>query len=173
MELTGKKLEEILKAELVGKEVGYSNYTFYYTVNRVVQAVAKEIERDPASFGVKDYRYISKNTVGITYMGSTIGEASFKKQKGKYKYGGYEWTFKDIQVLLYNESGYYYTGLTFDEMLTKVYQDNQKAQDKEAQKLEQAKRIFQKIKEELGTTSNYEVKNFIEYMNSKRYSLYE
>ena len=173
MELTGKKLEEILKAELVGKDVGYSNYTFYYAVNRVIQAVAKDIERDPASFGVKDYRH-NQSTVGITYMGSTIGEASFKKQKGKYKYGGYEWTFKDIQVLLYNESGYSsYNGLTFDEMLTKVYQDKQKAQDKEAQKLEQAKRIFQKIKEELGTDSNYEVKNFIEYMNSKRYSLYE
>ena len=40
-------------------------------------------------------------------------------------------------------------------------------------KLEQAKQIFQKIKTELGTTSDYETIEFIKYMNENKYSLYE
>lgn len=175
MEITGKKLEEILKADLVGKDVGYSNYNFGHTVLEVVMYSAKEVQRAPDSFSIKYYSH-SPNTVGITYMNTTIGEVSFKKQKGtkygKSRYGSYDWTFKDIQVILYNESDYSsYAGLTFDEMLTKVYQDNQTAEQKAKAKLEQAKQIFQMIKEELGAKDDYEVTSFIEYMNKNRYSL--
>ena len=44
---------------------------------------------------------------------------------------------------------------------------------REEMELEQAKQIFQKIKTELGTTSDYEVIEFIKYMNENKYSLYE
>ena len=44
---------------------------------------------------------------------------------------------------------------------------------REEAKLEQAKQIFQKIKAELGNVSDYDVVNYIKYMNDNRYSLYK
>ena len=58
-------------------------------------------------------------------------------------------------------------------MLDKIDESLLAKKSKEALKLEQAKQIFQKIKTELGTTSDYETIEFIKYMNDHKYSLYK
>lgn len=171
MELNRQKLEEVLNTELVGKDVGYSHYTFTSVLLKVLRILAKD-----AGLSENDFNYKTQgtNSVYLTYKGVSFGDATFQKQKGKYKYGGYEWTFKKVFVNLWNEDGYSnWKGLTFLEMINKIDEELDIKKNKEQAKLEQAKQIFQKIKAELGTTDNYEVKNFIEYMNKNRYSLYE
>ena len=73
-----------------------------------------------------------------------------------------------------NEDGYSsYNGLTFQEMLDRIDAELLAKKSRAELKLEQAKQIFQKIKTELGTTSDYETIEFIKYMNENKYSLYE
>ena len=64
-------------------------------------------------------------------------------------------------------------GLTFQEMLNRIDEELLEKKSKAKVKLEQAKQIFQKIKAELGTTSDYEAIEFIKYMNENKYSLYK
>lgn len=171
MELTGKKLEEVLNTELVGKDVGYSHWNFTGALLKVLRILAKEAGLNENDFS---YKTQGTNSVYLTYKNISFGDAAFQKQKGKYKYGSYEWTFKKVFVNLWNEGGYSnWKGLTFLEMINKIDEELDIKKNKEQAKLEQAKQIFQKIKAELGATENYEVKNFIEYMNKNRYSLYE
>ena len=171
MELTGKKLEEVLNAELVGKDVGYSHCKFTSALLGVIRIFAKKAGLDENSFSCKDQ---GTSSVYLTYRGVVFGDASFKKQKGKYCHGGYEWTFKKIFVNLANEDGYSsHNGLTFQEMLDKINEELSAKKSREEAKLEQAKQIFQKIKSELGNVSDYDVVNYIKYMNDNRYSLYK
>lgn len=171
MELTGKKLEEILNTELVGKDVGYSHWKFTNALLRVIRIFAKNAGLDENAFSYKDQ---GPSSTYLTYRGVIFGDASFQKQKGKYCHGGYEWTFKKIFVNLVNEDGYSsYEGLTFQEMLDRIDEELLVKKSREEAKLEQAKQIFQKIKTELGNVSDYEVVNYIKYMNDHRYSLYE
>ena len=176
MELIGKKLEEILNTELVGKDVGYSYWNFTNTVLKIIRILAKEAGLDENAFSSTVH---GTQSAHLTYRGMIFGDASFQKQKGKYcrgKYcrGGYEWTFKKIFVNLLNEDGYSsYDGLTFQEMLDRIDAELLAKKSRAELKLEQAKQIFQKIKTELGTTSDYDVVEFIKYMNENKYSLYE
>ena len=171
MELTGRKLEEILNTELVGKDVGYSHWKFTNALLRVIRIFAKNAGLDEIAFNYKDQ---GPNSAYLIYRGVTFGDVSFKKQKGKYCHGGYEWTFKKIFVNLVNEDGYSsYNGLTFQEMLDRIDEELSAKKSREEAKLEQAKQIFQKIKTELGNVSDYDVVNYIKYMNDNRYSLYE
>lgn len=171
MELTGKKLEEILNTELVGKDIGYSHWKFTNALLRVIRIFAKNAGLDENVFSYKDQ---GPSSTYLTYRGVVFGDVSFQKQKGKYCHGGYEWTFKKIFVNLVNEDGYSsYEGLTFQEMLDRIDEELLAKKSREEAKLEQAKQIFQKIKSELGNVSDYEVVNYIKYMNDHRYSLYE
>lgn len=171
MELTGRKLEEILNTELVGKDVGYSHWKFTNALLSVIRIFAKKAGLDENAFSYKDQ---GPSSTYLTYRGVVFGDASFQKQKGKYCHGGYEWTFKKIFVNLVNEDGYSsYNGLTFQEMLNKIDEELLAKKSREEAKLEQAKQIFQKIKTELGNVSDYEVVNYIKYMNDNRYSLYK
>lgn len=171
MELTGKKLEEILNTELVGKDVGYSHWKFTSALLNVIRIFAKKAGLDENAFSYKDQ---SPSSTYLTYRGVIFGDASFQKQKGKYCHGGYEWTFKKVFVNLVNEDGCSsYNGLTFQEMLTRIDEELSAKKSREEAKLEQAKQIFQKIKTELGNVSDYEVVNYIKYMNDNRYSLYD
>ncbi len=169
MELNGKTLEEVLNTELVGKDVGYSHWNFTGALIKVLRILAKEAGLNEDVFS---YKTQSNNSVYLTYRGVSFGDATFQKQKGKYKYGSYEWTFKKVFVNLWNEDGYSsYKGLTFQEMLNKINEELDAKKTREQAKLEQAKKVFQKIKEEIGAKDDYEVTNFIEYMNKNRYSL--
>ena len=171
MELTGKKLEEVLNTELVGKDVGYSHWKFTNALLSVIRIFAKKAGLDENAFSYKDN---GPSSTCLTYRGVVFGDASFQKQRGKYCYGGYEWTFKKIFVNLVNEDGYSsYNGLTFQEMLDRIDEELSAKKSREEAKLEQAKQIFQKIKAELGNVSDYEVVNYIKYMNDNRYSLYK
>ena len=171
MELTGKKLEEILNTELVGKDVGYSHWKFTNALLSVIRIFAKKAGLDENAFNYKDQ---GPSSTYLTYRGVVFGDASFQKQKGKYCHGGYEWTFKKIFVNLINEDGCSsYNGLTFQEMLDRIDEELSAKKSREEAKLEQAKQIFQKIKSELGNVSDYDVVNYIKYMNDNRYSLYK
>ena len=171
MELTGKKLEEILNTELVGRDVGYSSWNFTNTVLKIIRILAKEAGLDENVFSYKEQ---GPSSTYLTYRGVIFGDASFQKQKGKYCCGGYEWTFKKIFVNFLNEDGYSgYNGLTFQEMLDRIDAEILAKKSRAELKLEQAKQIFQKIKTELGTTSDYETIEFIKYMNENKYSLYK
>ena len=171
MELTGKKLEEILNTELVGKDVGYSYWNFTNTLLKIIRILVKEAGLDENAFSYKEQ---GPSSAYLTYRGVVFGDASFKKQKGKYCHGGYEWTFKKVFVNLANEDGYSsYNGLTFQEMLDRIDEELSAKKSREEAKLEQAKQIFQKIKAELGNVSDYDVVNYIKYMNDNTYSLYK
>ena len=171
MELTGKKLEEILNAELVGKDVGYSHWNFTNTLLKIIRILVKEAGLDESAFSYKDQ---GPSSTYLTYRGVVFGDASFQKQRGKYHYGSYDWNFKKVFVNLVNEDGCSsYNGLTFQEMLNRIDEELLEKKSKAKVKLEQAKQIFQKIKAELGTTSDYEAIEFIKYMNENKYSLYK
>ena len=170
MELTGKKLEEVLNAELVGKDVGYSHWKFTNALLSVIRIFAKKAGLDENAFSYKDQ---GPSSTYLTYRGVVFGDASFQKQRGKYHYGSYDWTFKKIFVNLVNEDGCSsYNGLAFQEMLDRIDEELSTKKSREEAKLEQAKQIFQKIKAELGTTSDYETIEFIKYMNENKYSLW-
>ena len=171
MELTGKKLEEILNTELVGRDVGYSHWNFTNALFKVIRILAKEAGLDENAFSSTVH---GTQSAHLTYRGVVFGDASFQKQRAKYCRGGYEWSFKKIFVNFLNEdscSGY--SGLTFQEMLDRIDESLLAKKSREVMKLEQAKQIFQKIKTELGTTSDYETIEFIKYMNDHKYSLYK
>ena len=171
MELTGRKLEEILNTELVGKDVGYSHWKLTNALLSVIRIFAKKAGLDENAFSYKDQ---GPSSTYLTYRGVVFGDASFQKQRGKYCHGGYEWTFKKVFVNLVNEDGCSsYNGLTFQEMLDRIDEELSAKKSREEAKLEQAKQIFQKIKTELGNVSDYEVVNYIKYMNDNRYSLYK
>ena len=171
MELTGKKLEEVLNTELVGKDVGYSHCKFTSALLGVIRVFAKRAGLDENAFSCKDQ---GPSSAYLTYRGVIFGDASFQKQRGERHYGSYDWNFKKIFVNFLNEDGYSsYSGLTFQEMLDKIDEELSAKKSREEAKLEQAKQIFQKIKSELGTTSDYETVEFIKYMNDHRYSLYK
>ena len=177
MELTGKKLEEALNAELVGTDVGYSHWHFTTALMKVFRILVKEAGLDENAFNSTVH---GTQSAHLTYKGVVFGDASFQKQKSKHCRGGYEWrlgyewTFKKIFVNFLNEDGYSsYNGLTFQEMLNRIDEELLEKKSKAKVKLEQAKQIFQKIKAELGTTSDYEAIEFIKYMNENKYSLYK
>lgn len=171
MELTSKKLEEALNAELVGTDVGYSHWHFTTALMKVFRILVKEAGLDENAFNSTIH---GTQSAHLTYKGVVFGDASFQKQKSKRHYGSYDWNFKKIFVNFLNEDGYSsYKGLTFQEMLDKIDEELLAKKSKEAMKLEQAKQIFQKIKTELGTTSDYETIEFIKYMNENKYSLYK
>ena len=172
MELTGKKLEEVLNTELVGKDVGYSHCKFTSTLLSVIRVLAKRAGLDENSFSY--YKDNGQSSVYLTYRGVIFGDVSFQKQRGERHYGSYDWNFKKIFVNFLNEDGYSsYNGLTFQEMLDKIDDELSAKKSREEAKLEQAKQIFQKIKAELGNVSDYEVVNYIKYMNDNRYYLYK
>ena len=169
MELKAIDFEKILNTELVGKDVGYSHWNFSGAVLRLIRILAKDAGLNEQDFSYKQEG--SGNTIYLTYKGVSFGEATFQKQKGKYKYGSYEWTFKKCFVNLWNEDRYsYFKGLTFQEMLDKIVEDKNIAADKEAKKLEQAREIFQIIKDKLGT-DDYGARQFVEFLNKNKYSI--
>ena len=171
MELTGKKLEEVLNTELVGKDVGYSHCKFTSALLSVIRVFAKRAGLDESAFSCKDQ---GQSSAYLTYRGVVFGDVSFQKQRGKYHYGSYDWTFKKIFVNFLNEDGCSsYSGLPFQEMIDRIDEELSAKKSREEAKLEQAKQFFQKIKTELGTTSDYETVEFIKYMNDHRYSLYK
>lgn len=167
MELNGKTLEEVLNTELVGKDVGYSHWNFTGALLKVLRILAKEAGLNENDFS---YKAQGTNSVYLTYKNISFGDATFQKQKGRYKYGRYEWTFKKVFVNLWNESGYSsYKGLTFQEMLNKIDDEVAAKENAAMKQRDQAIEIFNMIRDKLGTDT-YGTRNFIEYLSRNRYS---
>ena len=93
MELTSKKLEEILNTELVGRDVGYSYWNFTNALFKIIRILAKEAGLDENLFSSTVH---GNQSAHLTYRGVIFGDASFQKQKGKYCRGGYEWTMNGL-----------------------------------------------------------------------------
>ena len=102
MELTGRKLEETLNAELVGKDVGYSHWKFTNALLSVIRIFAKKAGLDENAFSYKDS---GPSSAYLTYRGVSFGDASFQKQRGERRFGSYDWNFKKVFVNLVNEIG--------------------------------------------------------------------
>lgn len=167
MEITGKKLEEVLNAELVGKDVGYSHWNFTGVVFKVLRILAKDAGLNENDFS---YKAQGTNSAYLTYKNISFGDVTFQKQKGRYKYGRYEWTFKKVFVNLWNEDGYSsYKGLTFLEMIAKIDEELVVKENAAMKQREQAIEIFGMIRDKLGTDT-YGTRNFIEYLSRNRYS---
>lgn len=170
MEINRENLENALNAELAGKDVGYSHYNFTSALSKIVRILVKEARLNENDFGCKSQ---GANSAYLTYKGVSFGEATFQKQKGKYHCGSYEWTFKKCFVNLWCDDSYsHYAGLDFQGMLDKIDADLVASALKEAHKLHQAKEIFQMIKDYLAT-DDYGTRNFIDFLNKKKYSLTE
>jgi len=170
MELKAIDFEKVLDTELIGKDVGYSHWSFSSTVLKVIHILAKEAGLNENDFNYKQTNG-SNSSVYLTYKGISFGEASFQKQKGKYRYGSYEWTFKKCFVNFWNDDRYsHYAGLDFQGMLDKIDADLVASALKEAHKLHQAKEIFKMIKDYLATDDSG-ARNFIDFLNKKKYSL--
>ena len=171
MEITGKKLTEALSNKLKGTEVGYSHWNFTAALVRTIRDFAVEV-----GLNQDDFSYEAQGTheIYLTYKKISFASATFTKQKiCKCRYGGYQWNFKDVSVNLWNEDRFYtgFKGLTFLEMIAKIDNDLVAKKNAEQVKLEQAKKMFQKIKKELGITDDYEARSFIDFIYKNRYSL--
>lgn len=169
MKLKAIDFEKVLDTELIGKDVGYSHWNFSTAVLKLIRILAKDAGLKEQDFSYKQEG--SSNAIYLTYKGVSFGEASFQKQKGKYRYGSYEWTFKKCFANFWNEDRYScYAGLDFQGMLDKIDTDLVASALKEAHKLHQAKEIFQMIKDYLATDDSG-TRNFIDFLNKKKYSL--
>ena len=71
MELTSKKLEEILNTELVGRDVGYSYWNFTNTLFKVIRILVKEAGLDENAFSSTVHGMQSAH---LTYRGVIFGE---------------------------------------------------------------------------------------------------
>jgi len=170
MELKSGKLENLLNTELVGKDVGYTYWNFSSAVIKLIRIIAKD-----AGLNENDFSYEqaggSHNSIYLRYKKVSFGEASFQKQKGRYHYGSYEWTFKKCFVSFWNEYGYSrFKGLTFQEMLDAIDKELVDQADSEAKKLAQAKEIFEMIKTKLNV-DDYGARQFVDYLNKNKYSI--
>lgn len=171
MEITKENIEKTLNAELVGKDVGYSNFNFTRVLLKVIRAFAKEAGLNESDFSYNVVKNGSSSAT-LTYKGMSFGGASFQKQKGKYSHGGYEWTFKKCSVDLWCDDAYSpYFGAGFVGMIQKMEDSLQASADLEAKKLALAKDVFQIVKQAIGAKDDYDVVRFIDYMSKNKYSL--
>ena len=100
-----------------------------------------------------------------------FGEVSFKKKKGSYHRGGYEWTFEKIFVNFWNNSSYSsYKGLTFQQMLDAIDAEIVRSEQAKQDKLAHGKEVISLLK----TTYNlddYGVRQLIDYLSQNKYRL--
>ena len=170
MELTQEKLEQILNTELVGKDIGYSHWTLSGVALRVIRILAKDAGLNEYDFNYDIYKG-SNNTISLTYKKHSFGEVSFKKKKGKYHYGRYEWTFDKIFVNFWNRSSYAsYNGMTFQQMLDAIDAEVIKSEKAKEDKKAHGKKVIKLLKDTYNL-DDYGVRQLIDYLNSNKYSL--
>lgn len=174
MEITGKQLEDVLTKELVGQDVGYSNYKFSSAAIKAIRALA-----DQAGFGGNNFTLEEQSsgstTFYIQYKNNSIGTITYKKQRGNFNrgyfgsVGYYDWTFKEIKVSFWNETGTMKS--SFQQALYKIDEKINKIADEEANRLKLAKQAYEFIKDLIDAEDKYDVTSFIKFMNEKRYEL--
>jgi len=163
---TAKQLEDMLRNEFLGKEVGWcaSNIS-----SKAYTWIREQVEKD-GKYQTRDFNVTNENKSFnklITYRGHGIGEIMVKRAKGKHHHtywgNGYnDWTYKDIHVEFYNDD--------LDARIKEI-------DDYELEKIKAKENALDRAKEAaelLKTTynlDNYGVRQLIETMNSNKYSI--
>lgn len=158
-------LEEKLKAEYLGKQVGYGASEVRWAAYRLIQEELKAqglSDEELRLFNTTDQRKSFNSS--ITYRGHIIGEIMIKREKGRthYSYFGSntDYTYKDIHVEL-------------DDLSTRLDEINKYEQslvDAKAASLQKAKDAFKLIKDTFNMNDS-QARDLISNIYNNRYSL--
>ena len=158
-------LEEKLKAEYLGKQVGYGASEVRWAAYRHIQEELKAqnlSEAELRNFNVVDQRKSFNQS--ITYRGHIIGEVMIKRTKANKHYsyfGDYcDYTYKDIHVEL-------------DDLATRLDEINKYEQslvDAKVLNLQKAKDAFKLIKDTFNMNDS-QARDLISNIYNNRYSL--
>lgn len=159
-------LEEKLKADYLGKQVGYGASEVRWAAYRLIQDELKTqnlSEAELRNFNVVDQSKSFNSS--ITYRGHIIGEVMVKRAKGQHHHtywgNGYnDWTYKDIHVEL-------------DDLATRLDEINKYEQslvDAKAASLQKAKDAFKLIKDTFNMNDS-QARDLISNIYNNRYSL--
>ena len=158
-------LEEKLKAEYLGKQVGYGANEVRWAAYKLIQEELKAqnlSEAELRNFNVVDQSRSFNSS--ITYRGHIIGEVMVKREKGRthHSYWGSntDYTYKDIHVEL-------------DDLATRLDEINKYEQslvDAKAANLQKAKDAFKLIKDTFNMNDS-QARDLISNIYNNRYSL--
>ena len=167
MNFTAKELEDYLRGELLGKDVGYKcgavEIKAYIWIRERITKEGKY--SDPYKFNVTSEDK-SFNKL-ISYRGHSLGEIMVKREKGKHHYSywgnGYnDWTYKDIHVEFYN-----------DDLDARIKEIDEYELEKERSKqnsLNSAKEAFKLLKDTYNL-DDYGARELLCVMYNNKYSL--
>jgi hypothetical protein len=170
-----KQLEQLLKFELIGTDIGFCNSDILFRIIKIVRQFFSDKGLDATHISYRNHKD-SKNSITLTYKNIGFGEVIFKKKKGKYNSsyfgkGHYDWTCSKITLNFFNENEYScFPGLTFDEMIENIEQQIIEQKNNENAKKLRAKEAFKLLKETFNL-NDYETRDFIKYIDNNRYSL--
>lgn len=163
--INATQLEEKLKAEFLGKNVGYGASEVRWKAYRLIQDELKAqglSDEELRLFNTTDQRKSFNSS--ITYRGHIIGEIMIKREKGRthYSYFGSntDYTYKDIHVEL-------------DDLSTRLDEINKYEQslvDAKNNELLKAREAFKKIQEAFDIDAD-EAKDLVYSMYNHRYEL--
>ncbi len=163
--INATQLEEKLKAEYLGKKVGYGANEVRWAAYKLIQEELKAqglSEAELRNFNVVDQSKSFNSS--ITYRGHIIGEVMVKRAKGRthYSYWGSntDYTYKDIHVEL-------------DDLATRLAEINKYEQsivDAKAASLQKAKEAFKLIKDTFNMNDS-QARDLISNIYNNRYSL--
>lgn len=166
VKINAQALEEKLKAEYLGKKVGYGASEIRWTAYRLIQEELKAqglSDEELRLFNTTDQRKSFNQS--ITYRGHIIGEIMIKRAKGQHHHSywgnGYnDYTYKDIHVELDDLS----------IAIPKIDGYEQSLIDKKNSDLLKAQQAFKKLQETFNLSAS-EARDLICSMYSYRYSL--
>ena len=167
VKINAQALEEKLKAEYLGKKVGYGASEIRWTAYRLIQEELKAqglSDEELRLFNTTDQRKSFNQS--ITYRGHIIGEIMIKRAKGNthyswFSHGSYaDYTYKDIHVELDDLS----------IAIPKIDGYEQSLVDKKNSDLLKAQQAFKKLQETFNLSAS-EARDLICSMYSYRYSL--
>ena len=163
--INAQALEEKLKAEYLGKKVGYGASEVRWATYRLIQEELKTqnlSEAELRNFNTTDQR--KSFNASITYRGHIIGEVMIKRAKADKHYsyfGDYcDYIYKDIHVEL-------------DDLSTRLDEINKYEQslvDAKMASLQKAKDAFKLIKDTFNMNDS-QARDLISNIYNNRYSL--
>ncbi len=168
-----KRLEALLKEgldKLIGEKVDYSS--IYSTMNKAVNSWCDELNLDKTLFSIQQSR--NYQVFYIEYKRNSVGRVEYKRERGTYHYycfgeGSYDYTYKSFNISWYN----YYCDKDKDilEKMKEIDEEIEQKKQRDNDKLNQAKAIYNLIKKEINAKDDSEVRDFIYYLNDNKYRL--
>lgn len=163
--INATQLEEKLKAEYLGKKVGYGASEVRWTAYRLIQEELKAqglSDEELRLFNTTDQKKSFNQS--ITYRGHIIGEIMIKREKGKTRYSYWgsntDYAYKDIHVELDDLS----------TRLDEIDRYEQSLVDAKAANLQKAKDAFKLIKDTFNMNDS-QARDLISNIYNNRYSL--